>query len=509
MIPRVLIFLILIVFTACKPRNNLNADEQKLMDEINAEEQENQDASSANSWDTGMDEDTLLYNIRYEPERKVDPQNSPELIDIAGNIEHIKEFKLSDIVQSIRYIRLQQTNDSAFWGKLNNDIPLPGGQKEPLKEEIPLKIIKNKDYIVAYNDLGMLLYNSNGELLKTICSNEFTNMALSKTGSSVMSGYTFKGANGPPRLVGNKLYYNYEDNVNKIDRMMELECNNLPLLLPADIENPNQISGLGQPVASTGERSYSATALNPNSFIKSGHPRLDNDMITIFNNNGDTLCSFPGTQKIVNYTSTLSRTPDWGSSFTFNGEYYFREPQSDTIFKVTPPNQLIPSFIINLGEYKVEKIQQAMDPSFDLSDKILIQSISVSENFVFIHYTKGYNSPHNQREKLVKFFYTIYDRRTKELWHVKSDPDDSDFALENDLDGGLPVWPGKFSYRYYVPCSVSEDGEIIQSMKGEVLKEYINTDEFLNSSAPEEDKQKFKELANTVGKYETILVVMK
>lgn len=505
---KLLILLILIVSSACKSRNKLNTDEQKLAAQIKIEEQEKQKESASSGIEASNAQDTFPLGIRYEPERSVDPKNPPEIIDIAGNINNIREFKLSDIASSIRYIRLQTPADSAFLGKLKNAMQMRRNAAK-LKEELHFSIVKNKDFFVAYNHLGMLLYNSSGQLVKTICSNEFTGFSLYKGGTSVRSGYTFIGANGFPRLVGNKLYYNYEDNVNKISKMMEVDCDNISIPLPSSNENKNAITGVGNPIASTGERSYSVIPLSVNTFSKVGHPKRHEDMFTLYKNNGDTLCSFPGNQKIENYTKSVGRSADWGNTIYYKGNFYFREAHSDTIFKVIPPNRLIPAFIINLGEYKVDKIQDGMDPGFDLSNKFLPKSISITDKFVFIHYTKGYGSSNARKAKSVKFFHAIYNRKTKELTHVQHNPLEYEFALVNDLDGGLPVWPGSYSRKYFVPSSISEEGEIIQSVKGEVLKNYIKTDDFKNSNTPSDKKQKLVELANKAGDFETIIIEIK
>ncbi len=500
---------ILLAGTSCH-RNRMKNNEKSLIKQILTEEQQlAHDEILRAEHEKQLTDSlaTLPKGFRFKEDRSTDPQNPPEVIDIAGRLDMVREFKLSDVAGSIRYIRLQLPPDSSFTGDLNNSFQARTNDAL-LKQELPFNVIKNDDFIIAFNYLGMLLYNSNGQLLRVICKNEFTGMSLSKRGVAGGSGSTFKGTRGNPRLIGSRLYYNYEDDVNKISRLMEYDCTNLTLSLPKNKEGINSVIGMGSPIAQTGENSHSAFPLSSTTFSKTGHPIRHEDMLTIYSIGGDTLCSFKGNQKIKNYTKTLGRTPDWGTNFTFKGCFYFRETHSDTIFKVLPPNRLIPAFIINLGKYKIEKIQQGMDPSYDLSNKFMPKTVEITKNYLFFHYTKDYNSPNARKKKSVKFHYAIYDRRSKELWHVPANQDEWNYGLENNLDGGFPVWPGMFSNKYYAPSSITDNGEILLTVKGNDLKEYIKTDEFKNSAAPVSRKKEFEQLAKTVAKFENIVIIM-
>ena len=495
---RIIYFLILftVLLMGCA-RNRLKTDEKSLVKQILTEEEQREYEAELRAEREKQLADSLAKlpkGIRLKGDRKTDPLNPPEIIDIAGNLNQVGKFALSDIVSDIKYIRLQMPEDSAFTGKVTfkSDVDT--------KQELPLMVIKNKDFIVAYNYLGILLYSAEGKFLKTICSNELNNFEIGKNYISGGSNSTIKGANNTPFLIGNNLYYNYEDEENGISELMLVNCSDLPLSMPENIETHNKYRGIGTPVASTGKNSYSVIPLGSNLFAKKGHPKRNEDMLTYYSVKGDTLCSFPGNQKIENYTSTVSRSPDFGSSFQYKGNYFFREPHSDTIFRVVPPSFLIPEFIINLDEYKVERIQDAMDPTYNLDDKFIMKSLSISDSYVLINYTKGYNSPNARSNKKVKFYHAIYDRKNKTLKHIQYDPDNWNFSLENDIDGGLSFWP-------YIP--VSEQGEFLMSVKGSDLREHIKTDGFLNSSAPDDKKAAFLDLAQKAENHETIVIILK
>lgn len=477
--------------------NKLKTNEKALSQQILTEEEQLAQQEAAREKREKQLADSIAKlpkGFHIKGNRSIDILNPPDIIDIAGNINQFGKFALSDIVSEIKYIRLQMPEDSAFTGKVTfkSDVDY--------KQELPLRVLKNKDFFVAYNYLGILLYSSEGKLLKTICSNELNNFEIGKNYVKGRSNSTIKGATNTPFLIRNNLYYNYEDEESGISELMQVNCNNLPLSLPENIENKNKHRGIGTSIASTGKNSYSVIPLGNNLLAKKGHPNKKEDMLTIYSTKGDTLCSFSGNQKIENYTSSVSRSPDFGSSFRYKGNYFFREPHSDTIFRVIPPNRLIPEFILNLGEYKVERMQDAMDPKYNLDDKFILSSLSINDSYILIHYTKGYNSPNARTNKKVKFHHAIYDRKNKTLKHIQYDPDKWDFSLENDIDGGLPFRPN---------VSVSEQGEFLMSVKGSDLKKHIKTNGFQNSSIPHIKKTALIDLAKKVDNHETIVIVMK
>ena len=84
---------------------------------------------------------------------------------------------------------------------------------------------------------------------------------------------------------------------------------------------------------------------------------------------------------------------------------------------------------------------------------------------------------------------------------IKSDPTDySAPILENNLDGGLSVWP--LSY------SIGSKGEIMLSLKGSELKSEVKSDRFQKSTAPTDKKEKLKQLADSVTDLDDILMIV-
>ena len=113
-----------------------------------------------------------------------------------------------------------------------------------------------------------------------------------------------------------------------------------------------------------------------------------------------------------------------------------------------------------------------------------------------------YDSPNSRKKNKVKIYHALFSKADNQLFIVKGDPlNYSSEILENNLDGGLPVWP--LSYM------IGNRGEVLVSLKGKDLKDRIKSKEFKHSVAPESKKKELEELAVSVSESEDILMIIK
>jgi hypothetical protein len=112
------------------------------------------------------------------------------------------------------------------------------------------------------------------------------------------------------------------------------------------------------------------------------------------------------------------------------------------------------------------------------------------------------DSPNNRKHKKVKIHHALFSKQNQQLFIIKGDPYNySPEILENNIDGGLPVWP--LSYM------IGNNGEILISLKGKELKDRIRSQQFKLSGAPETKKKELEKLAGTVTENEDILMIIK
>ncbi|MCX6271137.1 MAG: DUF4933 domain-containing protein, partial [Bacteroidetes bacterium] len=180
---------------------------------------------------------------------------------------------------------------------------------------------------------------------------------------------------------------------------------------------------------------------------------------------------------------------------------YFRNAFNDTVFQVLPPNRLLPVYVLNLGRYKLSKME-GMDPDFDLNGKIIPESWAETKNYIFLNFTRdSYDCNNTRKSKQLKLYHALYSKNNGKLWVVRGDPQQySREILVNDLDGGMPVWPSSYM--------IGKNGEIMISLKGKDLKERVRSEEFNRSGAPMAKKNELKKLAQLVSDDEDILMIV-
>lgn len=493
-------------------RNRLKTNENELTKELVMQENKNLEAARI-----AMEKelaDTLNKRpagARYKEDRSVDPFNPPIEIDIAANLNNMKDYKLSDIFSELRYVRIEQPPDSVFNRDRKMDYYL------------------TDDYIIAANTYGILQYDKNGKYLKTIVKNELTIsgfMITSFIGASYMAGGGTAYNN--IKSIGNKLYYSYVNNITFQEYQMEYDCSEIEINQPLSYnpEFPSNIIGKGEIIAdyNTGggdpqssqiirmtrpgegngyvKKSFKTKWIDNNTFTK----KLNGDyMFAIINSQGDTLSKFVRNEKLINYTKSVQRGTDDGAQYEIKGRQYYRPQFNDTVFQVIPPNRLVPVYVLNLGGYKVTR-QQGVDPGFDLKGKIIPEEWIETEKYILLTFTRDeYDCPNTRMKKTVKIYLGVYSKLSGEFSVISGDPFDySPEILKNDYDGGLPVWP--YMSDNYI---IGQNGEVTISLKGRELKERVTSEHFKKSDAPQIRKAEFEKLAESVSDNEDILMIVK
>ena len=487
--------------------NRLKTNEKELAKEIFIQEKEKEKVDKAANEKKLAD--TLNRHqgaFRLKENRSVDLAHLPATIDIAGNLDNVKDINLSDMAAGIKYIRMETIPDST------------------LPKDLKFKYYLMDNYIVAVNLYGTHLYSKYGSYIRTIVKNQFTGVNVTNGSITFWNDYTMKGGGMSVWANGNNLFYNYGDNITGQKYIMQYDCSSSQLtpVYKFDPENPDQLSGLGTIALDLnhgktetpkhrkqlgmfgGPQEYffqerTAFMLDQNSYAL---PAYNNNMMVMLNNQGDTLSTFTKLEKLKNYTNPLQRSPDNGIQYEYKGKLYFRSEFNDTVFEVIPPNRLYPIYVLKLGNYKAS-LQEGVDPDFKLTGKIIPGDWAETQNYIFLSFTKDdYDCQNTRKKKTVKIYHAIFSKLNQQLSVIKGDPYDySPEILENNIDGGLPVWPSSYM--------IGNNGEILISLKGKDLKDRVASRQFKLSGAPENKKKELEKLAGFVSKSEDILMIVK
>lgn len=494
-----------LAFVACQPRNKLNSDEQKLAAQIKTEEQAKLDGVVLNQ-NQPVVSDTLPSGFRFQEDRSVDPENPPEVIDIAGNIGNNKAIKFSDIGTKVRYIRLAPAPDSLFT------------YRRPT-------IQFTKSNIIATSQLATCVYSLSGEFIDIICKSELKE-GLGRTPPTPKIPYFSKFHNIPKQFKGTRnsfsgiqnkgvaeiydnnysgeaIYFKFRDREEEKSYLMKYDVakESKSLLLPGDSESKNLITSKGENIASLSEKStFKYHILDENSKI--GHQSKWNStrngiMLLLENMKGDTLCIFSEPERITNYDATVVRSVESGSKYFYENQFTYRSAFNDTVFRLIPPNRLLPVFVLNFGKHKTTALE-AIHPKYNLDNKFIINSWVETHKNIFIRYTENRTSINSLKNKTVKFYYACYFKNARELNHLPVDPLNYVYEIENDIDGGLSLWPKQ----------INQEGKFYKSFEGWELKRHVKSDLFKQSNVPQERKEKLIQLAKAAGDAETIILII-
>jgi hypothetical protein len=500
-----LVILAVIFCVSCR-NNRLKTNEKELSKEILS--QEKQKLISEKEDHEHQFSDTLnrlSKSFRFSEVRSIDPKHLPMIIDIVGNLKNLNDIKLSDIASKVSYIRMQPVPDSTI----------------PRDLKFKYQLLDN--YIVAINLYGIHLYSKDGRYLRSIVKNEMTGVEVSENSIRFWNDYTKRGGSMSVQTNGDKLFYNYGNNITGQNYIMQFDgsSNQMTPDYKFDPENPHQIAGLGTiamdlnngktepPKPRKHQGMFGGTPeaffydrgifmIDGSSYVLPEHKK---NMMVVLNKKGDTLSTFTQLEQLKNYTKSLQRNTDPGSQYEENGTLYFRPAFNDTVFKLIPPNMLYPVYVLILGDYKVT-MQQGVDPDFILTGKIIPGEWAETKDYIFMTFTKdSYDCPINRKNKTVKIYHALFSKLTHNVSIFKGDPYDySPEIIENNIDGGMPVWPSSYM--------ISKNGEILISLKGRDLKDRIKSKEFKLSGAPASKKRELEILATSVSGTEDILMII-
>lgn len=498
------------LFSSCG-QNRLKTDEKSLTKQILTEEEQLAHEAKLRAECEKQLADSIAKlprGFQFQEERGIDPERPPMIIDIANSLDNIKDLKLSDVATDIKYIRLEA-------------VPDPN-----LPRNMKYKYYTMDNYIVAANLYGIHLFSKEGQYIRTVVINELTGVEYDEKNDYLRfwNDYKLVGGGTSVWARGNSLFYTYSNNITGQQYIMEYDCTEDQPLSDSGFnpENTTRITGLGKvlidmnhgnttpPAPRKHQGMFSMNldyfyfrmgAFSPdrNSYIKK---MTGNNMMGIMYTQGDTLALFSKFEQIMNYTKSMMRSTDYGAQYQKNGCYFFRSDFNDTIFQVIPPNRLLPVYVLNLGNYKVSK-QEGVDPGFDLTGKIIPLEFADTKKYLFLSFSKdSYDCPNTRKNKSLKYYQAVYSKEKGELQIINNDPTHYDApVLENNIDGGLPVWPQSYK--------IGSRGEILISLKGTELKNHLKSALFKNATAPENQKDKLSQFANSVNDEDDLLMIVK
>jgi hypothetical protein len=485
--------MLLLIITSCR-NNNLKTDEKALSSEILKENKMKPEGNNADSKFSKRGKAEPV-TFRKKEIRSVDPQNPPVRIDIPGIVNNTREFKLSDVASSIRYVKLQTPPDTALLY-----------DHYYYRPDLDSRIRSDGEQIIFEGLFGLTRFNMQGEYKETIWKNE---TGIKFYGSKMVSfgGEDFFGVpfHIPVSLSNGSLYFTFQDGPAGTGQVMKYKSgtNKIistqsqpeipgPGIIPGDTlfntqKNPQERFDL---IYGTGSDTWAGIHNKWNA-------GTTGSLMVTYDNKGDTLCRFTDYDRIENFNYTSYRRPVEPTGYYYNGLLSIKQEYNDTIFRLVTPNRLLPVYIIDFGEFKVNYMD-GLNPNFDLSGKYMLNSLIETDNFLLIRYTGNNDSPNNRKKNAVKFYNALFNKKDGKLYHLPGFTL-SPVGLENDFDGGISFWP-EF---------ITPQGEMMKLVSGKVIMDYVSSPEFKKANLTAENRQKQILLASGLKPTDMIVIIVK
>jgi hypothetical protein len=413
-----------------------------------------------------------------------------------GTINNTRKLKLSDVASSIRYVKLENPPDTAmlydpcfyYHNDLNSYIRSDGEQ------------------IIFQGIFGLTRFNMQGKYLESIWKNK-TGIRFQGSKLVMYGGKDFFGVlpNIPVSIINGTLYTIFQDGPGERDQVMAYKPS---IYKSISVKSQSEVSEAGHFPGDTllntkkkwwecFSRIYGTspgTWAGVNNKWTAGKSGV---LITTLNNSGDTICQFTDYDRILNFNQSIYRTPTELVSYYYNGILTIKQEYNDTIFRLIPNDRLLPVYVFNWGDFKVNYLD-GLNPDIDLSNKYILNSLYELNNFILIRYTQNYDCPNTRKKNSVKFYYALFNKKDGKLYHQPGFTPLPN-GLENDLDGGMPFWPD----------FITPQGEMMKLVSGQILKDFINSEVFKEAKISGNDRQKQIIMASGLRPTDMVVVIVK
>lgn len=374
---------------------------------------------------------------------------SPVLIEIAKDFNNNMEFRLSEIADDIKYVKLEKTPKSLIGGSLARS-----------------SCITDK-YIFTTSHEGLLQFYKNGKFFRLL-----VRKGRGPQEAEIIKGLTFNKSKHTIYVATyNKvLSFNFEDG--EFLGSFPINSNIVSLVLKT-----------------------SFIMLNENTFVALSDPvfqfQPDYTLIEIFDAKGNRIKIKSSLYSITNDDRRKINYQAFNSIWYFDNQYRLYEGYNDTIYSIKA-NRLSPAYIFKFGKFK-GSFDEIAKKHFKILNKC-IQVINFLETNNYLFFRFFYNE---------NFFIGQYDKINQKFYRLTNPNGEFSAKIYNDIDGGMPINPWSNPY--------DSGGELYKLVDAVVLKEQLTNEYLENSEAkyPEKKEQLKKFLGELSIDDNPILVITK
>lgn len=174
---------------------------------------------------------------------------------------------------------------------------------------------------------------------------------------------------------------------------------------------------------------------------------------------------------------------DIANFYTFKDSLSYWELHYDTIWRIIDKNRIIPRFHINIGDLKMPDKFLLLSSSNEINRRIeFVRLWGLIESNKYFFFDLSY-------KKYLK--HVFYDKTTKQSYNITHGEKKQEFSFINDIDGGMPFWPeGRcdsekvfmFIYGYELNSKMGKDFRLkYRSSKNSTLYDLVSNANILDN----------------------------
>ena len=224
--------------------------------------------------------------------------------------------------------------------------------------------------------------------------------------------------------------------------------------------------------------------------------RAEEDFLFTFDMKGDTLCRFPNYNPIPVIGGSAYNSPPSPDIYYYNKQLTIRQTLNDTVYRIVSPNRLLPAYVLNFGAYGAD-VQTYFRGN--LSEKLLPDTWKETDRYILCVYTKERDTSSNRENGSVKFFYSYYDKKSRQFYHFSEGTSIplNQFFMDNPIPDALPfIW----SYARV------EDNQLRVFYTKKRLENIIKNKEFASLSP--EQQNKLKTIQSDLDESEVLIMIL-
>lgn len=449
-----------------------------------ADKQTDETTSTAAKSPVIIETNHLNAGVKSTEMRAVDPANPPVVMDFTAKLP-TQPFSLKDYFSKATCVTLKNPlppDQGSFLYDASIIVSYDQGMSSSSGVNTNVQLCDNR--ILTNDFFGSFCYDANGQLTDTLLISRIEKLKYKPATQEIEFHANNRKniINGISLEPGNQYRYMERDTAKKYNKMGWKSLDDGSLIEEIRFLDPRQTAYL--------------TSLDDSTLLNLSGSFMSPVTLTTFNKNSyDTLCVFSNYNLPTVKLSGSYAFPESNWLYRTKDKNYYRQAFNDTVFSIPEPNRLLPEYILQFGENKLN-IDNGLYG--DKSQKYVAKTWIDTDRFILFIYSKNYDCPNTRKENSVIYSYALYDKDKKQLSLIQDNGTyPEEFLLPTELPDGIPVILGELSW---------QDNKLVSSYTKRKLEALQKMKNF--SKLPASQQERVRQLAGSLADNEMVIMTL-